>query len=249
MTSLEIKKPIILGDRSMSKPRLAQTKEEAWAEKLEPPHRKIVPPRDSQGTYSSIWKFPKEDSRDLSPENLPSDVSAPGVFDALVETLILNIWGDVAYQFTSKRRSYLIYIIRDQMWPAFEPLLEHPTAQMEILALMLQRYGRYCFLPFPREALQAISERGWSLPLTLDIVRLLWNLRVQGVLEDGWLTPILERLAFWFPRILARLEELAREPGDNSQRLLTAIQRMRTRIAEIDGMKINLASTEAVHGK
>ena len=76
----------------------------------------------------------KEDCADVPLDSLPPEVSAPGVFDASVETLLLNVWGEI-FEAPKQKGPCACLHERIALWPVFAPLLEHSAAQIEILVL------------------------------------------------------------------------------------------------------------------
>jgi len=239
--SLEFQEMAAAG-RERPAPSLAQSAEEEWAEKREPEHRQVMA-RRANAEGEGAWKMTKEDCADLSLDDLPPEVSASGAFEASVETLLLNVWGEI-FEASKQKGPCERLNERIALWPVFAPLLENSAAQIEMLAMLWRRYGKNCCPPYPRDALETLQHRGWPLPLVMEAARGLFYLRAQGRLEDGWLVPLLERLKRWFSRILRRLEEMARQPGATSRRLAAAVDRMRERSREVAGMLVNLTTVE-----
>ncbi len=222
--------------------RKPQTREDVLAEKLEFENMKVTGYRVDGKTHPDVWKVNKPDTRDVIPPELPDGYSEAEVFHTMVENVISNVWAEMLIpEVPVDERSGVGMVIFKEMNPCFSPLDEEKVAGGEMLKVLFERYGDLRAGRHPGLVFGILWFKAWRLDLVLEALDVLEAVWQRGELRAEILKGIVDVLAMRLPLILARLEEIAAEPGPTSKRLAVAIDRMQERVNVINEMQGKLA--------
>jgi hypothetical protein len=188
----------------------------------------------SLAPHGEPWQVTKADTVDILPPLFPKWTSPESVLAELAERTIAKVWASlITRDSTISRQNSLAAVINLQVSPAFSALGDRAALEQEFLDARLH------FMKSIREGdsrfarLGWLGMNGWPLHHTMGLLERMEEIRAGGELDAALLHPIHAELLHWMPLILARLEEIAAEPGATSQRLAAAITTMRQRIPRL----------------